>query len=82
MIPYKYAVEMICDKLAAGMAYMKKDFTYEYELQYWLKEKEKVRINEKTAEFVTEVLERVAKDGINVVISKKNMKEIYKKYCN
>ncbi len=82
VIPYKYAVEMICDKLAAGKAYMKKDFTNEYELQYWLKEKEKIRINEKTAKFVTEVLEKVAKDGVKKSITKKNMKEIYKKYCN
>ena len=81
IIPYKYAVEMVCDKLAAGMAYMKKDFTKEYELEYWKKEREKVKINEKTANFVTAVLENVARDGINKTLTKRNMKELYKKYC-
>ncbi len=81
IIPYKYAVEMICDKLAAGMAYKKKDFTYEYELNYWMKEKEKIKINKKTEEFVTAVLSSVVKDGINKTINKKNMKKLYKKYC-
>ena len=81
VMPYKYAVEMVCDKLAAGMAYMKKDFTKEYELEYWTKEREKVIINEKTKNFVTEVLTEVAKNGINKTLTKANMKEIYKKYC-
>ena len=58
IIPYKYAAEMVCDKLAAGMVYQGKNFTKEYELEYWLKEKEKIKINPKTEKFVTEVLTR------------------------
>ena len=58
IIPYKYAAEMVCDKLAAGMVYQGKNFTKEYELEYWLKEKEKMKINPKTEKFVTEVLTR------------------------
>ena len=58
IIPYKYAAEMVCDKLAAGMVYQGKKFTKEYELEYWLKEKEKIKINPKTEKFITEVLTR------------------------
>ena len=58
IMPYKYAAEMICDKLAAGMAYQGKNFTKEYELEYWEEEKIKVRANEKMKNFVTEVLAR------------------------
>ena len=58
IIPYKYAAEMVCDKLAAGMVYQGKNFTKEYELEYWLKEKEKIKINPKIEKFVTEVLTR------------------------
>ena len=58
IIPYKYAAEMVCDKLAAGMVYQGKNFTKEYELEYWLKEKEKIKINPKTEKFITEVLTR------------------------
>ena len=81
VIPYPYAVEMICDKIAAGMTYLGDKFTKEYELEYWNKERAKIKINEKTAQFITEVLTRVAKDGIDKTLTKKNMKEIYKKYC-
>ena len=58
IIPYKYAAEMVCDKLAAGMVYQGKNFTKEYELEYWLKEKEKIKINPKIEKFITEVLTR------------------------
>ena len=81
VIPYPYSVEMICDKIAAGMTYLGDKFTKEYELEYWNKERAKIKINEKTAQFITEVLTRVAKDGIDKTLTKKNMKEIYKKYC-
>ncbi len=81
VIPYKYAAEMICDKLAAGMAYKGKEFTNEYELEYWMKEKDRINVNRKTEKFVTEVLTQVAKNGINKTLTKRNIKSIYKKYC-
>ena len=34
-MPDKYAVEMLCDYLAAGKAYMGKKFTYRAELEWW-----------------------------------------------
>ena len=61
IIPYKFAAEMICDKLAAGMVYKGKEWTKEYELEYWKDERNKIRINEKTASFITEVLTRSSK---------------------
>lgn len=81
IIPYKYAVEMICDKIAAGIIYQGKNWTQEYELEYWKKEKEKMKMNEKIQNFTTEVLEQVAKNGIDSTLTKKNMKELYKKNC-
>ena len=35
LMPYKYAVELICDYLAAGRAYMGKNFTYKKEYEWW-----------------------------------------------
>ena len=81
IIPYKYAAEMVCDKLAAGMAYKGKDFTKEYELEYWNKEKQQIKVNEEIAQFITEVLEQVAKDGVDKTLNKKNIRSIYIKYC-
>lgn len=81
IIPYKYAAEMICDKLAAGMIYQGKNWTKEYELAYWKKEKEKIEINPKIADFVTVVMIEVAENGIDKTLTKKNIKQLYKKYC-
>ena len=81
ILPYPYAVEMICDKLAAGMAYKGKEFTKEYELAYWEKEKDEVVMNEKMKQYVTEVLTEIAQNGINKTLTKSNIKRIYEKYC-
>lgn len=81
IMPYKYAAEMICDKIAAGMTYKGKEWTKEYELEYWNKEKEVIKINPKIADFVTEVLEQVAKNGIDKTLTKSNIRGIYCKYC-
>ena len=81
IIPYKYAAEMICDKLAAGMTYMGDKFTKEYELEYWKKEQEKIRMNPKMKQYVTEVLTQVAENGIDKTLTKQNVRAIYKKYC-
>lgn len=40
-MPYKDAVEMLCDYLGAGRAYMGKNFSYEAEYNWWLKKREK-----------------------------------------
>ena len=63
------------------MAYEGKNFTKEYELEYWKVERKKIRINEKTDQFITEVLTQVAKNGVNETLNKKNIKSIYEKYC-
>ena len=50
VIPYPYAAEMICDKIAAGMIYEGKNFTKEYELEYFLtREKGKTKKKEKNS---------------------------------
>lgn len=35
-MPYKYAVEMLCDYVGAGRAYNKKNFSWLKELKWWL----------------------------------------------
>ncbi len=82
VIPYKYTVEMICDRLAAGMVYKKKDFTYQYELDYWNREKNILQINEKTKEFITKVFEEIIENGLDKTLNKVHLKELYKKMIN
>lgn len=82
VMPYKYTVEMICDKLSASKVYAGKDWTNETELNYW-KEKERNReyVNEKIRKVLDEVFEQVSKEGIDKTITSKNLKKIYNKYC-
>lgn len=83
IIPFKYCAEMICDKIAAGMVYQGKNFTKEFELEYWKKEeKDMIYTNQKVKEFITEVFTEVSKYGVNETISNKNLKRIYDKNCN
>lgn len=82
IIPYKYAAEMICDKLAAGIIYEGKSWTKELELSYWEeREKNTLEMNPKIRDFITAVFEEVAKQGIDKTLTKKNIRYLYKKYC-
>ena len=81
IIPYKYAVEMVCDKLAAGIAYQGKKWTQDYQLNYWKVEKDKFEINPKTEKFITEVMSEVAQNGIDKTLTKKNIKKLYHECC-
>ena len=81
IIPYKYVAEMLCDKLAAGIIYKGKDWTKEYELEYWLNERDRTLVNDQVEKLITEVFTQVSKDGIDKVLTKKNVKELYAKYC-
>ena len=82
VIPYKYAVEALCDHIAAGLAYKGKDWTKEYTLEYWnTKDTARKLYNPKTEKFLTVIKEEIAKEGIDKVITKKHLKEQYDKYC-
>lgn len=80
IIPYKYTVEMICDTLAAGMAYMGKNWTNSYQLEYFNNRKDKFCINENIINVLEEVYKQVSLYGIDKVINKQNLKKIYNKY--
>ncbi len=82
IIPYKCAVEMLCDHIAAGQAYRGKNWKKEYVLEYW-NERETSRnlFNPKTERFITVIKEEIAQKGIDEVMNKKHLKEQYNKYC-
>ena len=83
VIPYKYAVESICDTLAAGIVYNGKDWTNSTQLEYWnnVLAKGHAKINKKIENFYTDIYTQVSKNGIKEVITPKNLKEIYNKHC-
>ena len=81
VIPYKYAVEMVCDTLGAGKTYLGKEWTNSSQLKYWNRTKDLKYVNFNTANFLEAVYIEVSKKGIKETITKKNLKALYNKYC-
>lgn len=56
-MPFNDALEMLCDYLGAGHAYMKKDFTYLGELKWWLnKNQHSLAMHPQTRLFISDML--------------------------
>ena len=81
MMPYKYAVECVCDKLAATRVYLGRDYNAEMPLYHWEKDGSRVNGNPKTMRFISEVFADVKDKGEDFVLSKTYMKEKYRKIC-
>ena len=81
LMPYKYAVECVCDKLAATRVYAGKNYSTDLPLAHWLKHGNKVEGNPKTMAFVEAVFVDVEKYGEKAVLNKKYMKKKYREIC-
>lgn len=83
IIPYKYAVESVCDGLAAGVVYAGKNWTRDYELKYWQKvlAQEYTKLNDKMKDFYIDIFTQVSEKGIKPVITPKNLRKTYNKHC-
>ena len=78
-IPYKYAVECICDKLSACRVYNGKNFNNNQPLDYWNKvdKKNLIKIHPGIAEFTEVILTKISTDGINDTLNSKYLKKVY-----
>ena len=81
IMPYKYAAEMICDKIAAGIVYNGKAWTKETQINYHMKERKTILLNSHIDNLLIAVFTEVSKDGLDKVITKQNIKNLYEKYC-
>jgi hypothetical protein len=79
-MPYKYAVECICDKLAATRTYLGKDYTSDKQLWHWERYGSKVNGNPKTMAFIEAVFRDVREMGEGYVLNKKYMKKRYEEF--
>lgn len=52
-----------------------------YPINYWKKERDRILINEKLKELVTDFFTQVSIEGIDKILTKENVQELYKKYC-
>ncbi len=81
IIPYKYVAEMICDKLAAGIVYEGKNWKQDCEYNYYLKERENAIIHVSIDKILMEVFLQVKENGIKKTLKRRNIKDLYNKYC-
>ena len=81
MMPYKYAVECVCDKLAATRVYAGKNYNTDLPLVHWEKYGNKVQGNPRTMQFIEEVFIDVKLYGEKHVLNSKYMKNKYRKVC-
>lgn len=72
-MPWRYALEMICDYLGAGVAYGGgiKNFSMEKELEWWENKKKTAKMNEDTKWLVDTIFDRFSTFGIKEVLKNK-----------
>ena len=80
VIPYKYIVELICDNIAASKTYLKDKWNLNSQLNYFLNRKDLKYINPKIKDMLINVYSDMIDIGIDGVLNKKYLKDMYKKY--
>ncbi len=81
LMPYTFAAECICDKLAATRVYAGKNYSKDLPLLHWRKYGNKVLGNPLTMEFIDAVFRDVEKYGENHVLSRKYLRGKYREIC-
>lgn len=81
LMPYKYAVECMCDKLAATRTYAGKNYSRDLPLMHWRKYGSKVGCNPRTMKFAEQVFLDVEAHGEKYVVNKRYMKKTFADIC-
>jgi hypothetical protein len=63
IMPYKYAMEMVCDWIGAGKAYNPAGWTISEPLKYWETKKKTAKIHNALIPFFDEIFLKFSKDG-------------------
>ena len=82
VIPFKYVLEMICDRISAAKVYQGKKYTDMSPYYYWNKTRDSEVMNKKIQAILTEVFELLGAYGEKKVLNKKYLKNIYDKHVN
>lgn len=80
VMPLKYFKELVCDSIAAGLTYQGKNWTKDYQLSYWNRTKKQAKINPKMEKLLDKVYTDLSIEGLDKVITKKYLDELYSKY--
>ena len=80
-MPYPYAVEMLCDFLAAGKAYGRDQFTFQSEYEWWQHKKARgVAMTDHMKAFVEAALSTLARTEDVGLLKPASTKRLYEKY--
>lgn len=77
-MPYKYAMEMVCDYIGAGKAYNPKGWTVIEPWRYWEQKKKTAKIHPSTMKFFDYIFSLFALEGCKALRGSKS-KPLYKK---
>lgn len=80
IIPFKYFLEMVCDSFAAGITYQGKNWDQHYQLKYWIHAKDQSRMHPKVRRLLERVYKDVDKEGLEKVLKRKRLKDLYDEY--
>ena len=69
-MPYRYLVEMVCDRVAACRIYQKDAYTKESALNYFLMRNDRFIMHENTSRMLEEILRDIAVHGEDEVFAK------------
>ena len=81
LMPYKYAVECFCDKVAATKVYRGREYTDTAPLSHWERYGNKVDGNPRTMSFLDAAFRALAQEGKGRVMNKKFLRELYRQHC-
>lgn len=77
-MPYKYAIELICDYLAAGHAYMGDKFTLEAEYKWWKgKSAKPLAMHHNTKQFIESMISTMMRENSYDCLRKERSYSIY-----
>jgi len=66
-MPYRYVVEMVCDRVAACKIYQKDKYTQASALEYYLSRNDRLYMHPNTAALLQSILEDIAQKGEDAV---------------
>lgn len=79
-MPFKYALELVCDYIGAGQAYQGKNFTFKGEYAWWQnKMAGGIAMDPKTKKFVTVMLKKMADTESDDCLRKEVARKIWEK---
>ena len=81
LMPYKYAVECVCDKLSATKTYKGKDYSPEMPLLHWDRYGSRACKNEQMKLFFETVFTDLKDKGEKYILNKRYMKATYERVC-